>query len=516
MAASLQPLKEWKCTYAACFNSFASEEQMINHKKRDHEFYCKKCASDGVDWEDDLRHKINDMTDVIYRGRRLINNDGKVKRSFKHIVCEFCGEDFKSLGGRDLHKKQMHQADQNIRCHGHHIVYDPRTGRNVREECEAVFGRPSQFVNHIEAGYCRYITMQELERERQHKQIVKQIMMDPVRFTRNLHGSTNPEADDISSKASSASIMDFHNDNENGGIGLIMDSDNAEGPGRHPVLQPRSALTRASLVPDDQDMRSNGERSTYLSSKRQEVTSRSSSFGGSTTTPLGTSKYSEEYPSIGSATPSTTNSSRSDFTVNRWRHGQASAVLYPNAKPSAPEVSASAIAASYKRTQREDAKTNLFRSHFWDPTHPDYDCELFRHRNSNFYRCPFPECEQIEGFGVAVDISYHLRTEHAESKKQCRLCRKNFKTLTGLVSHYEASERGSKCKVSKSDGYEKFIDEATGGFLSATRVYEEEIWGAKDGRYPGDGLGDKEDKETPVGVRSYAYEGRLPNDVTRR
>lgn len=113
MVAPLEPLKEWKCSYADCVNSFGSEEQMIAHKKTDHDYYCKICKHDGVDWEDDLRHKINDMVEVIYEGKRRVTEEGKIKRRFKHVVCEFCGEDFKSLGGRELHKKRVSRT-----CHG--------------------------------------------------------------------------------------------------------------------------------------------------------------------------------------------------------------------------------------------------------------------------------------------------------------------------------------------------------------------------------------------------------------
>lgn len=100
-----------------CLNSFESEEQMIAHKKQDHEYYCNKCKHDGIDWDDDLRHKVNDMAQVIYEGRRDVRYDSVVKktlikRKFNHIVCEFCGTEFGSLTGRDLHKKQVSRT-----CH---------------------------------------------------------------------------------------------------------------------------------------------------------------------------------------------------------------------------------------------------------------------------------------------------------------------------------------------------------------------------------------------------------------
>ena len=99
MAVPLTPLKEFKCTYSDCFNSFDTIDQVKRHKVDSHEFYCKKCDFDGVNWEDSLAHKVEDMVPWLVGQLKDVT-----PKKFRHIVCEFCGQDFKSLGGRKIHK----------------------------------------------------------------------------------------------------------------------------------------------------------------------------------------------------------------------------------------------------------------------------------------------------------------------------------------------------------------------------------------------------------------------------
>lgn len=84
---------------------FDTLEAMKLHKKYDPEhFYCKKCDFDAEDWEDLTNHKIENMAPY------LEGVEGKVKKfdeDLKHIACEFCGEDFKSFGGRKRHRQQV-------------------------------------------------------------------------------------------------------------------------------------------------------------------------------------------------------------------------------------------------------------------------------------------------------------------------------------------------------------------------------------------------------------------------
>ena len=90
------------CTYPGCGHRFSTNDQMKKHKQNKHEFYCKKCDYDGLNWDDLLGHKVEDMIPWLVGEKKHWK-----PKLLKHIVCEFCGMDFKSLGGRDLHKKQV-------------------------------------------------------------------------------------------------------------------------------------------------------------------------------------------------------------------------------------------------------------------------------------------------------------------------------------------------------------------------------------------------------------------------
>lgn len=97
-----------RCTKPDCEMLFATEKQMRKHKRDDPEhFYCYKCDVDCDDWEDLTRHKVDMMAPYIER--RIIATPDDMP---KHIVCEFCGEDFKSIGGRKLHRETV-ESPQN-------------------------------------------------------------------------------------------------------------------------------------------------------------------------------------------------------------------------------------------------------------------------------------------------------------------------------------------------------------------------------------------------------------------
>ena len=87
-------MKPIKCTYTDCSKRFDTEKEMKYHKKTDTEhFYCKKCDVDCEDWNHLKAHKVATMAPWV-EGHMSDNKD----ESPKHIVCEFCGMDFKSFG----------------------------------------------------------------------------------------------------------------------------------------------------------------------------------------------------------------------------------------------------------------------------------------------------------------------------------------------------------------------------------------------------------------------------------
>lgn len=85
---------------------------MKEHKYMTHPFYCKRCDKDFDNYDDSQHHKVASMADVLTGERK----DEK-KKKFKHIVCEFCGEEFKSLGGRKLHQQQVSLSCDDVSRH---------------------------------------------------------------------------------------------------------------------------------------------------------------------------------------------------------------------------------------------------------------------------------------------------------------------------------------------------------------------------------------------------------------
>ncbi|KAN0081760.1 hypothetical protein V8E54_003058 [Elaphomyces granulatus] len=112
---------------------------MQKHKTNDtrHD-YCPRCDEDFGNEESLLIHKI---------------------KSTKHIVCPICGEEFRSEGGRDVHLRQIHPADQDITCPG------PTCGKNFR--------RAFALLAHIEKGECKDISVVRLAREQAKKVVIK-------------------------------------------------------------------------------------------------------------------------------------------------------------------------------------------------------------------------------------------------------------------------------------------------------------------------------------------------------
>lgn len=92
-----------KCTYIRCENRFATVKDMKRHKQcaTDH-FYCKKCDVDCLDWAALTEHKVEAMRPWL-EGQMGDRPDEHPN----HIVCEFCGEDFRSFGGRKGHREQV-------------------------------------------------------------------------------------------------------------------------------------------------------------------------------------------------------------------------------------------------------------------------------------------------------------------------------------------------------------------------------------------------------------------------
>ncbi|KAL1297702.1 hypothetical protein AAFC00_006250 [Neodothiora populina] len=448
------------CTYKGCARLFDTKQDMIDHKRAqvDHPYYCKICRMDCIDWEDSLNHKVHEM--LISLELRRDYKDPQNKRVFKHIVCEFCGLDFKSLGGRDLHKKREHQADQQIECQGSGPAWDDGLKKMTFQRCKGNFARASQYIHHIEGGYCKFLKHSQIETERQQKHIVKEILKDPERFAANLQGHKTLAGESRrQGLLYQSSNLDDDEDSEPGGGGvLLIDTDDTISQTGIRCLEPEMDTAEIDMVNSMEKL--------------------------STNSPSG---------------PSPVTTDKNLVRGGVWAASNTTSTLFPDAKPNTSvERDWQAIQASRDRTRIEDDNSNLMYSRFWDPSHHDYKTDLFRTGTLGQYECPFPDC--IAEFLIASDMTSHLRTFHLQVAKRCTACSRSFKSLTGLLQHFESSASGRRCRIANSDMYEKVLHEATGGFLSVTKLASEAICGS----------GKDDGKASTAGVRDHEYKSQLP------
>ena len=105
MNVPLDPIRDFPCTIPGCYKSFDTDRQIRYHKHEEPtHFYCKRCNVDiePQTWDAYVEHKVEAMAPWV-ECRRDRRQDG----SPQHIVCEFCGEDFKCFGGRLRHREAV-------------------------------------------------------------------------------------------------------------------------------------------------------------------------------------------------------------------------------------------------------------------------------------------------------------------------------------------------------------------------------------------------------------------------
>ena len=84
------------CSYDDCSMGFKDINALRKHKYEDHDGWCKLCDVDTEGYEAFLEHK---------------------KESMRHIVCVWCGKDFRSESGRDYHERQVSIFDLALVAH---------------------------------------------------------------------------------------------------------------------------------------------------------------------------------------------------------------------------------------------------------------------------------------------------------------------------------------------------------------------------------------------------------------
>ena len=90
------------CSYDDCSMGFNDITALKNHKYLDHEGWCKLCDVDTDDYKALLEHK---------------------KDSLRHVVCQWCGKDFRSGSGRDLHERQVSISHSPFRNPGSFVTH---------------------------------------------------------------------------------------------------------------------------------------------------------------------------------------------------------------------------------------------------------------------------------------------------------------------------------------------------------------------------------------------------------
>ena len=129
--------RPWKCNFPDCTQTFRSEARLLEHKtyNSDHD-YCQYCDMNFEEWDDLKDHKCELATREIENFRlwdrretiRVYREGSKEglcldeererdpKPQLKHLCCKFCGQDFLSLAGRDLHIRQVSSQCFNCNC----------------------------------------------------------------------------------------------------------------------------------------------------------------------------------------------------------------------------------------------------------------------------------------------------------------------------------------------------------------------------------------------------------------
>lgn len=467
-------LPKIKCTYANCQKRFDTIKEMKRHKTNAPEHdYCKKCDVDCEDWDALVQHKVDAMAPFLDRRQ-------EPGATPKHIVCEFCGQNFESFGGRKLHREHNHKAQQDIRC----------------TLCHALFSKVAFMVAHLESGKCPSISGSEFMARIQQQRARAQIMKAPGVFNENLALNAKSLMIESLSLELRKLITDGSEtlDTEVGGISLI-DNDNAEQMANMgKVLVPDIDLmgmdpqkkTPASMDPateyykakkkgDDfgpvpltqANLRERTEQWPTLP-KKQLLTAMSISMSDVTSRRGGNKIDSDvdQWSISQSPAPSTVDDfdNRSESTVvgaeqegepqNPWADKAATETLRQDDKPSGKEgwklilKQRDHALAAHKKGNNEDS---MLKWQGWNPNTPEYNPAVFYRFDgvtlSGKYCCPFPDCT-LSQYEDPDDIEQHIRLAHLDTQFRCSACQKEFKKPSALMGHIEDT---INCKIKESN-----------------------------------------------------------------
>lgn len=423
-----------KCSYDDCEQRFETLKGMQRHKKYDaNHHYCKRCDIDFDSWEELKAHKIEDMAPFV-EGKK----EPTPEHMPKHIVCEFCGMDFKSFGGRKIHRDQMHKAEQNVHCPG----------------CDSVFIRAANMVEHIEKDHCSQIRSIDLYNNIQRTHVMKQVMQNPGQFQDNIRanqisglqyaamiedGGEHPEYEDEEE-------VEEDDDQEieergTGGVALI-DAIHEEQQGGIKPLQPEVGLMQM-------EAQKPGEKS-WPHLPRQKSQGLSQAMRNMSVT----SEYDNRRGSTAGSEASAVQSARSGSV---WGGKTTSKALFPYAKPTPPPQAGNFddIVLYAQEAETANSGTNLSKVRFWDPNAKEYDPSMYYNALLGKYVCPFVDCTSsgLEAkYETLEDVQTHIALAHELRVFKCSTCHKRFHAVAGLVAHIEST---NKCGVRDSSSFNK-------------------------------------------------------------
>ncbi|EME47889.1 hypothetical protein DOTSEDRAFT_69724 [Dothistroma septosporum NZE10] len=469
-----------KCDYPylECDKLFKTEKEMKQHKHKepDH-FYCSKCEKldnkkrdDGIkagityppkkpaqfdfeDWDAFSVHKVDAMAPFV-EGRQKPTDDNPPP----HITCEFCGEDFKSFGGRKRHRADMHPADQGVECPG----------------CKQRFVRAHTMIRHIEHNQCPNIRPLEFYREISQKKIVRQFMHAPRKLMDNLEANKAPMQKYLGQIGPSHDDEDADPyDQDEGGVSLLDQADEAQMGGYKPLVPATDLIDlhhRGTLIPS-----ANAEcwpRLPGQGSLELQASMRSISISSKAQKHQQDTQAAEPRVRRDSAIKSCDNefAKSKPTTTSAWT-SKTSEKLFPYSKEPKSDIKAgdwSGVLAQKEARAVVDNTTSPWKSRWWDPTSADYNVEIFYNNMAGGYLCPFESCENDNlRFDSPSELHVHMAHAHIRQVFGCPSCHKRFYSPSSLVAHAESTR---KCYVRDSAKFRGFIDEITGGFLKVKDV----------------------------------------------
>ena len=479
----------FRCTYPECGLHFETIKEMKRHKVNEpNHNYCKKCDVDCADWEGLTQHKVNAMQPFL-EGRMRHNTDA----SPMHIACEFCGQDFKSFGGRELHRKQVsssyflavrhtdlkqaHPAEQNIKCPG----------------CGTLFARASNLIAHFENNQCEAITSRDFFGNVLQKHVVTEVMKDPQKFVEYRQGDDTDQRGLIRDGSETQ-------DTEEGGVALLDQENEAQKGGYKPLqaevdlINMNPPLTRSNL---ETWPRLSGQPSSQLteSMRTMSIGSAALSVSGTDMSAIdvaseitsrrgGTKVYTESYPSLSSpaysasvddddetASQVSTTVASSTNRPSAWITGSSSKALFKDAQPTPRPGDWKAILQQREEAAMTDQSTNLFHARFWDRSSDDWDMH-FKDPVTGQWCCPIQDCDS--SYDTCQVFEEHFLLAHVKrTDYRCPACLKIFYSPSALIGHSESS---GKCRVRDSALYDKLLDEVSGGFLKAKQLKQPKIY----------------------------------------